>query len=227
LTVSNQRQASPAWSSKGRWIAYVSDTDGNEQWDIFLVSARDGQIVNLTNTPEISETDPVWSPDGEKLAYRVRAKDAANGEIDWIDITTRKVTHLTANTPTQWSNSNSIWSHDGKSIVFTQRRNDDKDSNVLIAAIDGKALNLTPHQGDQNFEATDISPDEKTVLITSNALNGYNNAALVEVASKRITWLTYEKWEVSAGKFSPDGKLATWTVNRDGNSEIVVYNLQT
>jgi dipeptidyl aminopeptidase/acylaminoacyl peptidase len=228
LTVSNQRQASPTWSSKGRWIAYVSDTDGNELWDLFLVSGRDGQVVNLTNTPEISETDPVWSPDGEKLAYRVRPKDSPASEIDWIDITTRKVTHLTPNIPKGWSNFSPIWSRDGKSIVFTQRRSDDKDSNVLIAgASDGKAVNLTPHQGDHNFQATDVSPDGKTVLITSNALNGYNNAALIDVASKRITWLTREHWEVSAGRFSPDGKLATWTVNRDGNSEIVVHNLLT
>lgn len=228
LTVSNQRQVSPAWSSKERWIAYASDMDANEQWDIFLVSSRDGQVVNLTNTPEVSETDPVWSPDGEKLAYRVRPKDAPNGEIDWIDIATRKVTHLTSNTSKEWSSSSPIWSHDGKSIIFTQQRADDKDSNVLMAsAADGKAVNLTPHQGDRNFQASDVSPDGRTVLITSNALNGYNNAALVEVATKKITWLTREQWEVNSGKFSSDGKLVTWTISRDGNSEIVIHNLQS
>ncbi len=51
LTVSNQRQINIAWSPKGRWIAYNSDYDGNEQWDLFLVSAGNGQVVNLTNTP--------------------------------------------------------------------------------------------------------------------------------------------------------------------------------
>ncbi len=38
LTVSDQRQVVPAWSPNGRWIAYGSDVDGNEQWDIFIVS---------------------------------------------------------------------------------------------------------------------------------------------------------------------------------------------
>ncbi|HST77974.1 MAG TPA: hypothetical protein VLN58_05765, partial [Verrucomicrobiae bacterium] len=54
LTVSDQRQETPAWSPTGRWIAYGSDKDGNEQWDIFLVSPANGQVINLTNTPEIS-----------------------------------------------------------------------------------------------------------------------------------------------------------------------------
>jgi Tol biopolymer transport system component len=38
LTISDQRQVSPAWSPDGNWIAYASDYDGNEQWDIFLVT---------------------------------------------------------------------------------------------------------------------------------------------------------------------------------------------
>src|SRR5215813_1770744 len=45
----------PAWSPDGRWIAYSSDNDGNEQWDIFVVSPQSGEIVNLTNTPDIAE----------------------------------------------------------------------------------------------------------------------------------------------------------------------------
>ena len=119
LTVSNQRQANIAWSPKGRWIAYNSDYDGNEQWDLFLVSASNGQVVNLTNSPEVSEEGAAWSPDGEKLAYSVKPKQSPNYEIDVIDIETKKVTHLTSNTPAQFSNFNPIWSKDGKWIVFT------------------------------------------------------------------------------------------------------------
>lgn len=228
LTVSNQRQSNPAWSPKGRWIAYTSDADGNEQWDIFLVSPRDGQVVNLTDTAEISEENPAWSPDGEKLAYSVKPKDSPNYEIDVIEVAGKKVTHLTSNTPKEWSNANPIWSRDGKSIVFTRQHAAGKDSNIFIASADtGQAANLTPHQGERNFYASDISPDGKTLLITSNAGNGYNNAGLLDVAARKITWLTRDKWEIASGKFSPDGKRATWTANVDGNVEIFRYDLGT
>ena len=53
---------SPAWSPDGKWIAYISDYDGDEQWDIFFVSPKTGQVVNITNTREISEESPAWSP---------------------------------------------------------------------------------------------------------------------------------------------------------------------
>src|SRR5208283_5730750 len=60
LTVSDQRQTAPAWSPDGKWIAYQSDYDGDELWDIFLVSPKTGKVVNLTGTREIAETDPTW-----------------------------------------------------------------------------------------------------------------------------------------------------------------------
>jgi dipeptidyl aminopeptidase/acylaminoacyl peptidase len=63
------------------------------------------------------------------------------------------------------------------------------------------------------------------LLITSNAGNGYDNVGLLDIASKKISWLTQEKWEISGGNFSPDGKLVTWTANVDGNTEIFVHDL--
>jgi dipeptidyl aminopeptidase/acylaminoacyl peptidase len=226
LTVSNQRQANIAWSPKGRWIAYNSDYDGNEQWDLFLVSTTNGQVVNLTNTPEVSEEGAAWSPDGEKLAYSVKPKQSPNYEIDMIEILTKKVTHLTSNTPAQLSNLSPIWSSDGKWIVFTQQDAAGKSSNIfVVSSSGGKATNLTLHKDEQNFTATDISPDGKAVLITSNAGNGYENAGLLDIATKKITWLTSDKWEINSGKFSPDGKRLTWTANVDGNQEIFLYDL--
>jgi dipeptidyl aminopeptidase/acylaminoacyl peptidase len=225
LTVSNQRQTNPAWSPKGRWITYTSDTDGNEQWDIFLVSPRDGQVVNLTNTAEISEESPAWSPDGEKLAYSVKAKSSPNYEVDVMEVATRRVTHLTANTPADWSNVHPMWSRDGKWIGFTRLRADLKDANVFIAnATTGHSTILTPHEGERNFFATDISPDGKTLLLTSNAGNGYSNAATLDIATKKITWLTHDKWETYSGKFSPDGNTIIWTANVDGSQDIFVDN---
>lgn len=228
LTVSNQRQANIAWSPKGRWIAYNSDYDGNEQWDVFLVSTSNGQVINLTNTPEVSEEGPAWSPDGEKLAYSVKPKQSPNYEIEVIEVLTKKVTHITSNSPPQVSNLNPIWSRDGKWIVFTQQNAAGKDANIFMASsAGGRTANLTPHQGERNFVATDVSLDGKTVLITSNAGNGFENAGLLDIATKKITWLTTDKWEVSSGKFSPDGKHLTWVANADGNQDIYVYDTTT
>jgi dipeptidyl aminopeptidase/acylaminoacyl peptidase len=226
LTVSDQRQISPAWSPNGRWIAYGSDVDGNEQWDIYLVSPGTGQVINLTNTPEVSEENFLWSPDNERLAYSVKAKESPNYEIDIMEVATKKVTHLTSNTPADLNNAPAAWSRDGKWLVFNQSNAAGKNANIFLAeTATGKSTNLTAHTGDKVYTATNISPDGKTILLTSNAGNGYDNAALLDLASKKVSWLTEEKWEINTGQFSPDGKLLTWVRNADGNSEIVTYDL--
>jgi dipeptidyl aminopeptidase/acylaminoacyl peptidase len=228
LTVSNQRQSNPTWSPNGRWIAYCSDHDGDEQWDIFIVSPNNGQIVNLTNTPQIAEEAPTWSPDSQFLAYIVKPKESSTYEIDVMEILTKQVRHITSNTPPQLGNFNPIWSKDGKWIVYTQQNATGKDSNIFIASVaGGKATNLTPHEGEHLFSASDISPDGKTILMSSNSRDGYDNVALLDVANKKITWLTQEKWEMQAGEFSPDGKRLTWTANIDGNTDIFVYDVAT
>ncbi|HTZ97225.1 MAG TPA: S9 family peptidase [Terriglobales bacterium] len=228
LTVSEQRQTSPAWSPDGKWIAYMSDYDGDEQWDIFIVSPKTGQVVNLTHTREISEEEPRWSHDGRYLAYTVKPKTSSVFEIDVFDMLMRDVKHVTTDTPADKINENPIWAQDGKSIVYTQWQAKGTDSNIFIADVtSGGSTLLTPHDGEHLYRAEDISPDGKKLLITSNAANGYQNVALLDIASKKISWLTKEKWESQGANFSPDGKSLTWTTNLDGNAEIYLHNLAT
>jgi dipeptidyl aminopeptidase/acylaminoacyl peptidase len=226
LTISNERQTSPAWSPDGKWIAYTSDYDGDEQWDIFLVSPKTGQVVNLTNTREISEESPAWSPDGRYLAYIVKPKTSSVYEIDVYDTVMREVKHLTTGTAKDRMNVAPIWSANGKFIVYSQEQSKGTDSNIfLVDVASAQSILLTPHEGESTYSASDVSPDGKTVLITSNAGNGYDNVGLLDIASKKIRWVTQDKWETSAESFSPDGKLLTYTANVDGNVEIYLYDI--
>jgi dipeptidyl aminopeptidase/acylaminoacyl peptidase len=228
LTVSDQRQTSPAWSPDGKWIAYQSDYDGDEQWDIFLVSPKTGKVVNLTQTREIAELNPTWSSDGRYLAYEVKPKTSAAYEIDIYDMVMREVKHITTGTPQDKGNSGPIWSKDGKYIVYTQEQAKGTDSNIFIADIaTGKSTLLTPHEGEKRFSANDLSPDGKRVLLSSNAANGYENIGLLDVETKKITWLTHDKWEIRAHEFSPDGKHITFIANVDGNEDIHLYEIAT
>jgi dipeptidyl aminopeptidase/acylaminoacyl peptidase len=226
LTISDQRQTSPSWSPDGKWIAYASDYDGNEQWDIFLASPTTGEVQNLTTTKETSEESPVWSPDSKSVAYTVKPKGGSSYELDTMEFTTRRVKHLTKDTPADKSNFGPIFSRDGKSLVYTQADAGDRNSNIFVVDLASlKATNLTPHDGEQIYIAADISPDGKSILITSNAQNGYDNAGLLDIATQKIIWLTNDKWEVGAGSFSPDGASVTWTANVEGNTNIYLHNL--
>jgi dipeptidyl aminopeptidase/acylaminoacyl peptidase len=226
LTVSDQRQGSPTWSPNGKWIAYISDYDGDEQWDIFLVSPKTGQVVNLTNTREIAEESPAWSPDGRYLAYMVKPKTSSVFEIDVYDTVLRDVKHLTAGTAKDRMNVAPIWSSDGTFLVYTQEQSKGTDSNVfLVDVASAQSTLLTPHDGEHTYSANDISPDGKNVLVTSNAGDGYDNVGSLDIATKKIRWLTQDKWEISGESYSPDGKFLTYSANVDGNTDIYLYDV--
>jgi dipeptidyl aminopeptidase/acylaminoacyl peptidase len=223
--VSDQRQTSPTWSPDGKWIAYMSDYDGDEQWDIFLVSPKTGQIVNLTNTREIAEESPAWSPDGRYLAYMVKPKTSSVFEIDVYDTVMRDVKHLTSGTAKDRMNVAPIWSADGTFIVYTQEQSKGTDSNVFqVDVASGQSTLLTPHDGEHRYSANDISLDGKSVLITSNA-GGYDNVGLLNIAGKKIRWLTNDKREISGESFSPDGKFLAYNANVDGNTDLYLYDI--
>ena len=242
LTVSDQRQTAPVWSPDGKWIAYQSDYDGDELWDIFLVSPKTGRVVNLTQTREIAEMNSAWSPDSRYLAYEVRPKTSASYEIDVYDMVMREVKHITTGTPQDKGNYGIIWSKDGRYIVYTQSQAKGTDSNIFIAdVVTGKSTLLTPHEGEQRYFPNAISPravpDGMQVLVTSNAANSYSNIGLLTIGMKgaiaghlapeKIQWLTKDKWEIHGGGFSPDGKSITFTANVDGNLEIYLHEIAT
>src|ERR1039458_6818333 len=99
-------------------------------WDVFLVSPKSGEVVNLTTTKEISEQAPVWSPDSKQVAYTAKPKDGASYEIDVIDVYSRHLRQITQNTPANLSNFGQMFTDDGKSIAYTQVRADGKDANI-------------------------------------------------------------------------------------------------
>ena len=140
----------------------------------------------------------------------------------------RDVKHITSSTPADKLNDNPIWSRDGKWIAYTQEQAKGTDSNVFVAEVaTGRSSLLTAHQGEQLYRANDFSPDGKQLLVTCNAANGYENAGLLYLAAKKISWLTRDKWEIGGGNFSPDGKHITWTANVEGNTDIYLHDLVT
>ena len=58
-------------------IVFVSNRDGN--LDLFLVKLDRKVPINLTRGSKDDDHMPVWSPDGEKIAYRVRAIEPSDG----------------------------------------------------------------------------------------------------------------------------------------------------
>jgi dipeptidyl aminopeptidase/acylaminoacyl peptidase len=225
LLQSDDRQSGAVWSPDGKWIVFEQDVAGGEIYDLFAVSSDGGELLNITNTPEISEGDARWSPDGSALAISYRPKTASAIDIAILDWKTKKVRNLTNEQDKNRLWYSALWSADGKTIYAGRANVGGTDSDVYrIDVATGKLENLTPHQADILYVPSSVSPDERSLLITSDEKGGYQNVALVDIASKQRAWVTDLKWEASAGDFSPDGKTFTYTVNADGRTDVYMVD---
>src|SRR5215469_7032677 len=225
LVQSDERQYSGVWSPDGKWIVYQQDYGGNELWDLFAVPIAGGQAINLTNTPEVREESPLWSPDGKTIALDIKPKTATGNNLALLDWRTHKVTALTHEAAADRTWRSVAWSPDGKTIYANRMEISFTDCDVYAVDVaSGRTTNLTPHQGKALLMASGLSPDGKTLLITSNQKDGYQNVALLDVPTQKLTWVTDTEWETYAGEFSPDGKWFTYVINADGLSEIYLVD---
>lgn len=229
LAQSDDRQYGAAWSPDGKWIVYQQDSGGNEMWDLYAVASEGGEPVNLTNTPDVREQGPLWSQDGKTVAFMLKPKDSPTYNIALLDWQTRKIRKLTSEETKNYSWAPVAWSADGRTL-FANRSQIGGESESDVYVIDvatGKTENMTAHQGKILFAATSASPDGRALLITSNQKSGANNVALLDVATKKITWATETKWDAGSGSFSPDGKSFTYHINEDGRTDLYLADAAT
>jgi len=228
LVQSDDRQYSAVWSPDGRWIVYQQDRAGNELWDLYAIPSDGGEPLNLTSTPAIREQDPHWSHDGRTIAFAYKPKDGTQYDIALLDWSTRKVHKLTNEQQPGYSWNVVAWSSDDKTIYADRVNPPFTDADIYrIDVASGKLENLTPHQGTIRYLASSLSPEGGTILLSSDAKGGYMNIALLDVASKKVTWVTDLKWEAYSGNFSPDGKRYSFTVNEDGLSDAYLSDRAT
>ena len=220
LSQSDDRQYGALWSPDGKWILYESDRGGQEFYDLFAIPSDGGEAINLTDTPDLSETEPHFSPDGATLAIGYKPKTASVPDIALLDWRTHAVRNLTREATKDQLWQFVAWSPDGKSIYATRTFVGFTDSSVYrVAVATGERENLTPHQGQTLYRASSLSADGRTLLITSNEKGGFSNVALLDVGSKKLTWVTDTQWDADAGAFAPSGGKFTFEINEDGRTD--------
>jgi dipeptidyl aminopeptidase/acylaminoacyl peptidase len=226
LIQSDERQTNATWSPDGKWIAFQQDSGGNELFDVLVVPSEGGAVINLTQTPDVREGSPRWSPDGKTIALDYKPKEGSAYDLALLDFATRKVSKLTHEASPNHSWNSVSWSVDGKTLYANRTESGFTDADVYAVVVaSGKTTNLTPHRGKVLNAASSLSPDGKTLLMTSNEAGGYRNVALLDIATGKRTWITHTKWEAASGDFSPTGKYLTYTLNADGQTDTYLVDL--
>jgi dipeptidyl aminopeptidase/acylaminoacyl peptidase len=117
-----------AWSTDGQEIAYATHLGHDEAWstdlNIHLVSVRGGLTRCITAHNKAADTQPVYSPDGNTLAYLAMKRPGFESDRRRIMIYDRKSgKHQTLTEAWDRSPDSLTWSHDSKTIFTTAEEN--------------------------------------------------------------------------------------------------------
>ncbi len=228
LAVSEDRQVQEAWSPDSRWLVFAQDKGGNELWDLYAVPRDGGEIVNLTHTADVREESPYWSPDGKFVAFNSKLQASSSydiGILDWNTRQSRKLTHE-ANGQYLWAIIG--WSPDSSRIYATRGNVGNTDASIWSVEVGGgAATELTPHTGKVIYEGRSVAPDGKQVLLGSDMKGGFTNVGLLDVSTRKISWVTDTQWEATPEAFSPDGTHFTYTLNEDGRQDVYLGDRKT
>jgi dipeptidyl aminopeptidase/acylaminoacyl peptidase len=228
LAQSDEAMLDPVYSPDGKWIVYQQDKGGNELYDLFAISSDGGVPINLTNTPEIRESSPRFSPDGRSIVLNAKTSKSPNTNVEVMDWQSRSIRALTAETSPDHYWNRICWSHDGKYIFALRLENSFTNSDVYrIEASTGKAENLTPHKGSALYAASELSPSDDQLLISSNEGVEHSRAGILNLRTHQTTWITNGDWDAETGDWSPDGRVFTYSVNEDSRREVYLVDAKT
>ena len=206
IAFQNLEPIDPAQVISGKEI-YVMNPDGTGQTD-------------LTNNG-ISDSDPAWSPNGQKIAFtseRDSVEEQTRVEIYVMNADGSSVVRVTDNNAVV--DSQPAWSPDGTKIAFTTQR--DGNDEVYVMNADGSGqTNLSNNAADDSEAAW--SPDGQKIAFRSGR-DGNAEVYVMNADGSGQTNLTNNPAPDSQPNWSPDsGKLA-FTTSRDGNLEIYAMN---
>jgi Tol biopolymer transport system component len=216
----------PEYSPDRRQIAFDAQWAGARRIWIADAGGRNPRQVTSDSSEAVVHTNPRWSPDGTKLAFRRVEK--IKSDIDVVDLSSQAVTRVTNDNVLDMD---PVWAPDGRHIYFASSRGGGLNLWRIGVGSSGQPTGspeqLTTGAGD-DVEPT-VAPDGSRVAFAVRGINSdlwrlpvVPTTGRPRGAPEPVVMTTRVE---SRGAWSPDGRSIAFNSDRLGEMNIWLHGL--
>tara|TARA_R110002126_G_scaffold277373_1_gene423182 strand:- start:23201 stop:26464 length:3264 start_codon:yes stop_codon:yes gene_type:complete len=208
MDVSGRNLTNPNVSPKGKRAIF------EHRGDIFTVPKENGTWRNLTNSSGVADRSPIWSPNGDQVAWF----SDKNGEYELVlaDQNGANQEYIKLPNPTFYFQPD--WSPDGKHIAYT-------DTNFVIWILNVETKKITKVDADTFAHPNrsmnpKFSPDSDWIAYAKQNDNSFKSIYAYQISTKKTIQITDEIADAITPVWDASGKYIYTLASTD-------YGLQT
>lgn len=206
-------------------VLYSADKGGDEL-DHLYVREVDGSVKDLTPGEKLKAMFGRFSTDGNAFYVYTNERDPKFFDLYRYDSKSYKRELVFQNND---GYSPRVLSGDGRWLALV-KSNNNADSDIYIVDLnskDKKASLITPHQGFAQHAAETFTPDNQSLIYTTDAHGEFFQAFQYDLTSGKHAPYLQANWDISFVYFSDDGRYRVSGVNADASTQISITDMKS
>ncbi len=216
------------WAPDDSYLLFPKDPiPGNEKNDIFKVTVPDGEVTQLTDTPEFRDDVSEVSSDGKNVVF---TSDRSKGitQIFRMNPDGSEVKQLTDHTRPISFWSEPIISPDSKWIVYGANESDElQNIDIWIMKIDGSERKKLFGVRDGSKELALAWSNDGSMLLIGSDHEGIERVGVYNIESGDVKWFGDAQAPETPVRFTADGKKIIFGRDIDAEQKLLFYDLDT